>query len=437
MRSSWPRKSLLPLVKHMQPYIAITDVFDHLERCRARFERREPEVRAFLPEKGRFERLQREAQELAARFPEPQGRPPLYGVLVGVKDIFRVTGFATRAGSQLPPEALAGPEAECVRALKAAGALILGKTVTTEFAYFAPGPTRNPHNPEHTPGGSSSGSAAAVGAGICDLALGTQTIGSIVRPAAFCGVVGFKPSYARVSRKGVIPLAPALDHVGWFAPAVPEAVQAANVLFIDWRELDPPQDKPVLGVPEGSYLEQASADGLAHFRRVCQQLSGRGYQLLQVPAMPDFQEIRARHELLLAFEASCVHAGWFAEYAASYAPQTAELIRRGLAVSTGDLARARAGRARLREELTELMTTAGIDLWISPSAPGPAPKGLSSTGNPVMNLPWTQAGMPSLNLPSGVNAAGLPLGLQVTGRWYGDEALLAWATDLEKALEER
>ncbi len=301
MRSSWPRKSLLPLVEHMQPYIAITDVFDHLERCKARFERREPEVRAFLPEVGRFERLQREAQELAARFPEPQGRPPLYGVLVGVKDIFHVEGFATRAGSQLPPEALAGPEAECVRALKAAGALILGKTVTTEFAYFAPGPTRNPHNPEHTPGGSSSGSAAAVGAGLCDLALGTQTIGSIVRPAAFCGVVGFKPSYARVSRKGVIPLAPALDHVGWFAPAVPEAVQAAHVLFIDWRELDPPQDKPVLGVPEGSYLEQASADGLAHFRRVCQQLSGRGYQLLQVPAMPDFQEIRARHELLFSF----------------------------------------------------------------------------------------------------------------------------------------
>lgn len=420
----------------MQTAAIFTDVFDHLERCKARFERREPEVRAFLPEKGRFERLEREARALAARFPDPRERPPLFGALVGVKDIFHVAGFATRAGSRLPPDALVGSEADCVGALKSAGALIMGKTVTTEFAYFAPGPTRNPHNLEHTPGGSSSGSAAAVAAGFCDLALGTQTIGSIVRPAAFCGVVGLKPSYARVSRKGVIPLAPALDHVGWFAPSVPAAAQAARVLFADWRVLDAPEGKPVLGVPEGSYLEQAGAEGLAHFRAVCQHLAERGYRLLQVPAMPDFPAIRARHELLLAFEASCIHAAWYAAHADLYAPQTAELIRRGQAVSTSDLARAREGRAQLREDLTALMSAAGVDLWISPSAPGPAPRGLSSTGDPVMNLPWTQAGMPALNLPAGVNAAGLPLGLQVTGRWYADETLLAWAQELEKALED-
>ncbi len=169
-----------------------------LDRVEALFAEREPEVRAFLPEEGRFDRLRREAAALEARWPDPERRPPLFGVLAGVKDIFHVDGFETGGGSRLPPEVLRGPEAASVTTLRAAGALILGKAVSTEFAYFAPGPTRNPWNPEHTPGGSSSGSAAAVGAGLAPLALGTQTIGSIIRPAAFCGAVGYKPSYERI-----------------------------------------------------------------------------------------------------------------------------------------------------------------------------------------------------------------------------------------------
>jgi len=231
-------------------------------------------VRAFLPEEGRFERLRREEEALQVRWPnrtdpsdpsdpsDSKHRPPLFGVPVGVKDIFHVEGFPTGGGSRLPPEALRGPEAACVKTLKEAGALILGKTVSTEFAYFAPGPTRNPWNPEHTPGGSSSGSAAAVGAGLCSLALGTQTIGSILRPAAFCGVVGFKPSYERISRDGVIPLAPSLDHVGFFTPDVAGAERAAAVLCRDWRPAKPGR-KPRLGVPEGPYLERASGEGRA------------------------------------------------------------------------------------------------------------------------------------------------------------------------------
>ncbi len=142
-------------------------------------------------------------------------RPPLFGIPIGIKDIFHVNGFSTHAGSRLPPKQLMGEEAKCVSDLKKAGALILGKTVTTEFAYFEPGPTMNPHNPNHTPGGSSSGSAAAVAAGLCPLALGSQTIGSIIRPASFCGVVGYKPSYDRISRDGVIPVSPSLDHIGF------------------------------------------------------------------------------------------------------------------------------------------------------------------------------------------------------------------------------
>ena len=149
---------------------------------------------------------------------------------VGVKDIFHAAGFETRAGSQLPPELLTGPEADAVGRLRAAGCLILGKTVTTEFAYYEPEPTRNPHNLAHTPGGSSSGSAAAVAAGLAPLALGTQTIGSVIRPAAFCGIVGFKPSYGRISPEGLIFFSPSLDHVGLFTQDVAGMSLAAAVL---------------------------------------------------------------------------------------------------------------------------------------------------------------------------------------------------------------
>ena len=177
-----------------------------------------------------------------------------------MKDIFHVKGFLTRAGSGLPVDLLTGPEAESVTQLKQAGALILGKTVTTEFAYFAPGPTRNPRNPAHTPGGSSSGSAAAVGAGLCPLALGTQTIGSILRPASFCGVVGFKPSFGRISSAGVIPFAVSLDHIGFFTQDVAGATLAAAVLCKNWGDEEARTRgdgeakellnyRPVLGVP--------------------------------------------------------------------------------------------------------------------------------------------------------------------------------------------
>ena len=212
------------------------DLTAKLDQLETRYAIREPQVRAFLPEWKPFERLRQEARSLTKAFPDAGQRPPLFGITLGVKDIFHVDGFPTHGGSDLPPETIGGPEADSVTPLKQAGALIVGKTVTTEFAYFAPGPTRNPHNSLHTPGGSSSGSAAAVAAGLCDLALGTQTIGSINRPAAFCGVVGYKPTYDRISKKGVIPLAPSLDHVGLFSQEVGLARKAARLLARDWKE---------------------------------------------------------------------------------------------------------------------------------------------------------------------------------------------------------
>lgn len=396
------------------------------------FAEREPQVLAFVPEDGRFERLRREAADLEERFPDPGNRPPFYGVPVGIKDIFHVAGFATHAGSRLPPEVMQGEEGPAVAALRAAGALILGKAVSTEFAYFAPGPTRNPRNPEHTPGGSSSGSAAAVGAGLCTIALGTQTIGSIIRPAAYCGVVGWKPSYGRISKDGAIPLAPSFDHVGTFTPDVATAQQAARVLCGKWRTVAPrskASGKPRLGLPEGPYLESAWPEGQSHFQRVAERLATAGYEIAPIRIFTDFEEIAARHRRVVAAEAARAHqaAGWFPRYADLYERRTKELIERGLAISDADLARDLEDASMLRPEIESVMDREGIDLWISPPAQGPAPKGLTSTGDPIMNIPWTQAGLPALCLPAGQNGEGLPMGLQVVGRFGRDEELIALA----------
>jgi Asp-tRNA(Asn)/Glu-tRNA(Gln) amidotransferase A subunit family amidase len=408
----------------------------YLDELEGHIEAREPDVLALVPEEGRFDRLRREAQSLLDAYPNSESRPRLFGVPVGVKDIFHADGFPTHAGSKLPPERLAGPEATSVTQLIEAGALILGKTVTTEFAYFGPGPTRNPHNPEHTPGGSSSGSAAAVAAGLCPLALGTQTIGSVTRPAAFCGVVGYKPSYERISREGVIPLSQSVDHIGFFTTGVAGVELVASVLVADWQPATPKR-QPVLGVPEGPYLDHASPDGLAHFRATIERLVGAGYAVKSVPAMPDFEAITDRHNRIVAHDAAQVHADWFKEFGELYHPKTAVLIQHGFfleAEADDGLAKAMQGREQLRQILLTLMDEHKLDLWISPSAPGPAPEGLDSTGDPVMNLPWTHGGLPTMGLPSGFNEVGLPLGLQIAGRWQGDEALVAWALDIERAL---
>lgn len=410
-------------------------LLQYLEQLEAHFEEWGPRVQAFVPEEGRFQRLRRDARLLLERYPDPESRPPLFGVPVGVKDIFHVAGFPTQAGSRLPAGELQGPEAAVVTALKKAGVLILGKTVTTEFAYFAPGPTRNPHHLDHTPGGSSSGSAAAVAAGLSPLALGTQTIGSVIRPAAFCGVVGFKPSYDRISREGVIPLSPSLDHVGFFTPEATGAHRVAALLCANWQ---PPRSGslPVLGIPEGPYLERASARGLAHFRAVCDRLAKAGIDVRSVPAMADFEAIVARHQQLMSAEAAAAHEEWFSRYDHLYHAKTAALLTEGATMPDAVVEAARHGRRRLRDQLGALMDEHEVDLWIAPAAPGPAPAGLESTGDPIMNLPWTQAGLPAVNVPAGANEAGLPLGLQLVGRWYEDEMLLQWAERIESAIGE-
>ncbi len=408
-------------------------LFDYLEALERRFLQLEPTVLAFVPEENRFDRLREEGDALLKAFPHPDDRPPLFGLPMGVKDIFHIDGFPTRAGSKIPPETLSGNEAACVTQMKRLGALVFGKCVTTEFAYFAPGPTRNPHNPSHTPGGSSSGSAAAVAAGIVPFAFGTQTIGSINRPASYCGVVGFKPTYDRISKSGVIPLAPSVDHVGFFTPDTATALHIAPFLVHQWS---PPGacQKPTLGVPLGPYLEHAEGEMAHHFAGVCLNLEAAGYLVKRIAVMEDFEDIAQRHKQLVAVEAARTHETWYAEFGPLYHPKTVALIEQGQKVSPQDYTQALEGRHRLAEELTSTMDNAGIDLWLSPAATGAAPQGLESTGDPVMNLPWTHAGFPTLTIPSGVNEAGLPVGIQIAAHRMDDERMLRWATGIASHL---
>lgn len=393
----------------------------------------EPILQALLPEPERHARLLNEAIALQEQYPEPAQRPPLYGVLIGVKDIIRVDGFATQAGAHLPPALFVGTEASCVATLRRAGALIVGKTVTTEFAFFEPGPTRNPHNTEHTPGGSSSGSAAAVAAGFCSLALGTQTVGSVIRPAAYCGIIGFKPSYERISFDGVIPCSLTVDTLGCFTVDMAGMTLAASLLCKRWQPVQV-RRRPVLGIPSGPYLEQVSAEGRQAFEQHIAHLEQAGYTLHAVPVMADIEEINHRHQRMVAAEMANVHELWFAAYSELYRSRTATQLRIGQEVLANELQEARAGCLKLRSELENAMRQYDIDIWVCPATTGPAPEGLTSTGNPLMNLPWTHAGLPAITLPTGVAENGLPLGLQLVAATMADEHLLAWATPIAELL---
>jgi Asp-tRNA(Asn)/Glu-tRNA(Gln) amidotransferase A subunit family amidase len=407
------------------------DLIAYVDEMCDRVARLDSQIEAMLPEADRRGRLRAEATELQARYPDPVARPELYGALVAVKDIFHVSGFVTHAGSTVPPELFAGPEATSVQKLRDAGALVLGKSVTTEFAYFEPGPTRNPHNLSHTPGGSSSGSAAAVAAGFCTLSLGSQTIGSVIRPAAFCGIIGFKPTLNRIPTAGLVYFSHAVDQVGFFTQDMPGAERAASVLCQAWRSTPVPDTLPVLGVPAGPYLEQAEPEGLRSFERQLSKLEGIGCTIRRLPALSDIGEINQLHRRMIFAEFAREHAEMYAMHAPLYRRRTAEIIEIGKKVGDRELATARANCMKLRAELEAAMAHAGIDLWVSPSASGPAPQGIRSTGDPNMNLPWTHAGMPVITLPAGRAENGLPLGLQFVTPFGADEDLAAWCQLLE------
>jgi Asp-tRNA(Asn)/Glu-tRNA(Gln) amidotransferase A subunit family amidase len=411
------------------------DIHAYVDAMCDRITATDAQVWAFVSEPDRRARLHRDADALLSQYPDPNQRPPLFGALVGVKDIFHVDGFVTQAGTTVPPAAFAGDEAAAVNLLRMAGALFAGKTVTTEFAYFEPGPTRNPRNLAHTPGGSSSGSAAAVAAGMVPLALGTQTIGSVIRPAAFCGVVGYKPTLHRIPSAGIVYFSPTMDHVGLFTQDVEGMTLAASVLCSGWFDVEIDEGNvPILGIPDGPYLRQAAPEARAAFGQTVELLGRAGYTVWYVPTLLDIDALNQLHRRLVFAEFAREHSDLYRRYAEHYRPRTREIIEQGRQVSDQELADLRGGVLLLRDRLETQMAQAGIDLWISPAAVGSAPEGLGATGDPNLNLPWTHAGLPSVTLPAGAAPNGLPLGIQLVAEAEEDEMLLAWSKLIEADL---
>lgn len=377
--------------------------------------------------------IARQIESLFERFPDSQLRPPLFGVPVGVKDIIRVEGAAIRCGSLLPPVLFEGVEARCVRMLRDAGAIIFAQTATTEFAYFEPAATRNPHNPRHTPGGSSSGSAAGVAAGLFPLALGTQTAGSVIRPASFCGVVGMKPSFGAIPTEGIVHFSRSVDHVGFFCRSAAD-IPAVMAAFDPRRTDGGSVQRLRAGIPAGPFLGQVPSLLMESFEMTLAVLEAGGVEIVRVPCLDDIEDIAQRHRDLMAAEFAREQEVMFAEYGHLYRPGTAGIIERGKTIPPRRVEEARQSCADLRAKLTKLMDVHGMDLWLCPSTLGEAPQGLGSTGSPAMNVPWTHAGLPAVSLPAGKGPAGLPLGLQCIGRFGADGRLAAAAQRLETLL---
>ncbi len=366
---------------------------------------------------------------------------PLHGVPIGVKDIIDVAGMPTTSGAAPFAHRFPTRDATLVARLRAAGAVIVGKTVATQFAYKDPAPTTNPWSVEHTPGGSSSGSAAAVAARHVPAAIGTQTVGSILRPSAFCGVVGLKGAYGAVPLDGVVPLAPSLDHGGPITRSVLDAAIVEGVLLgrrIDVPRLDPPR----LAVSR-LLLDQASPGLRAHIDTTVARLTDAGAHIVDVDLPPSLLALLDAGRVILEAEAAAVHEDWFRAHEAEYGPQIAGLVRAGMAREAAEVERAREVQAAFRDAVEPPLRD--IDALLSPVAPGPAPLRAEGTGDFMLCAPWSFAGLPSIAIPTGLDDAGLPLALQLTGAESRLDRLLgaaAWcerviAFDARPALETR
>lgn len=348
------------------------------------------------------------ARECLAEARAGRLRGPLHGVPVGVKDIFHVAGMPTTAGARPWAHRKPGEDAASVALVRAAGAVILGKTHTTEFAYRDPAPTKNPWKDGHTPGGSSAGSAAAVAARMIPLALGSQTVGSVLRPAAYCGVVGFKGTHGLVPVAGVIPLAWSLDHVGVFTRSVADAALAIGVLAS--RDLAPePIRAPRFAIAPALW-RRATPEIAAHLQATADAFARAGASVTEVKLPASFDEIHAAGLAVMEAEAAAYHERDFGVHAGEYGPEMRKLIESGLKQTATAYVRANRARLAFREAMTPIL--AAHDALLSPTAPAPAPD-LSTTGDGALCAPWSYAGVPAISLPSGQGASGLPLAIQL------------------------
>jgi Asp-tRNA(Asn)/Glu-tRNA(Gln) amidotransferase A subunit family amidase len=416
---------------------------DLVEHSLARIKRFEGRVQAWVlvDEAG----ARRQAEEASAELTRGVDRGPLHGIPLGIKDIVDVAGFATRAGSPITDSRPAQRDATIVARLRAAGAVILGKTVTTEFASFDPPRTCNPWNLERTPGGSSSGSAAAVAMGMCLGAIGSQTGGSITRPASYCGIAGCKPTYGRVSLAGIVPLAFGLDHPGPMARTVKDLAillasiagpdehdpLAANVPVSDYvAALDNPKP-PRLGLLETFFMDSAEQPVRDGVRTTIEQLVSRGATVRAATLPAGFDEVLTMHRRLMAVGAADFHRRWFPQQRARYGPKIASLLDEGLATPAIDYAAAVAHQQRLKRDI--LTALAEADALIMPATPGTAPP-RDSTGDPRFNSPWSYTGLPVVSLPVAVAGDGLPVCVQLVGRPFGEAQTLSAAAWCEAAI---
>jgi Asp-tRNA(Asn)/Glu-tRNA(Gln) amidotransferase A subunit family amidase len=366
--------------------------------------------------------------------PERAGDGSLADVRTAIKDLFRVDGTPTRAGSTLPAEIFAGPESKVVGRLRAAGAIVVGKTAMDEFAYCEPPATRNPRDLKRTPGGSSGGSAAAVAAGLCELGIGSQTLQSTIVPASYCGVIGYKPTAGRTLFDGVA-LAPTLDTIGLLTRSVDLLGRAAAAVVDDWAPTA--SHPPRVGVPKPWGYRRLHEEGWEAFNAHVEMLRVVGIEAAkcQVPWSDDLDLWAGLVGDLVHAEMAEVHARWFEGFTELYRLRTAEAVERGRAVSGARLRECHQRRNELTERLDEVARDAAIDCWICPSAGSVAPEGYESTGDSWMTCFWSYAGLPCLSLPVFDGPNGLPHGLQVIGRLNTDEQLVGRAAILLEAIQ--
>ena len=372
---------------------------------------------------------------------------PLHGIPVGIKDIFYTKGIATTACSPHYAGFVPTYDATSVARLKDAGAIILGKSVTTQFASGDPPPTVNPWNPAHTPGGSSSGSAVAVATRMCPAALGSQTGGSTLRPAAYNGIVGLKPTYGRISRYGVIPLAWSLDTVGILVRSVEDGALLLKALaghdpndpsssgqpVDDYPEaLHGFQEPPRIGVVRESFYDNAQEEVRRHTKDVVDQLRQAGATIQEVKLPETFWPHEAARTVVNQVEVAAFHQKMFKENPNDYGPVIRRSIESGALISGVDYLQAQRIRRGFRRDMEGIM--ASVDVLLMPTTPTSAPRDLNTTGNPTFQAAWTSCGLPTITLPSGLDNEGMPLGTQLVGAPFAEARLLAVARWCEATL---
>ena len=402
-----------------------------VESCLQRIEEREDTV-------GAWQFLSPEQALAAARRSDQDAFDgPLRGIPVGAKDIFDTVDMPTTYGSPIYEGYCPQADASCVAQIRAAGGVLLGKTVTTEFAFFKPGKTTNPHNPTHTPGGSSSGSAAAVADFMVPLALGSQTVGSTLRPASYCGIVGYKPSFGYIDRTGVRTLAETFDTVGVFSRSVPDAAYFVSIisrrpsLCVD----DKPSGSPSVGICQTYEWPAADEDARAVFETAAGLIDKAGGHLSEVTLPEEFRHLTDAQALIADFEAA---------NSAAY-----ELNSRRDSISKSYLERAETGLSYTEKQYDDALSVVtraqnsfdavmeGVDVLLCPSATGQAPEGLDATGNPIFNRLGTALKGPCVNIPGLSGHSGLPVGVQLIGRIKDDRQILATADWMHGILQRR